>query len=249
MRIVVVGGTGVVGSKVVRDLKTRGHEAVAAAPSTGVDVVTGAGVKEVLEGADAVVDVMNAPSWADQDVLDFFRTTTANLLVAEAVTGVGHHVAVSIVGADGLPDSGYLRAKVAQEELVENGSIPFTIVRSTQFFEFLRGIADSMTDGNVVRATPAKFQPIASDDVAKLVTDAAVAASVNGRIEIAGPEAIGLDELLRTVLAADADARQVVADPHARYFGTELTDTSLVPGGPARLGTIRLTDWLTASIR
>ena len=244
MKIVVVGGTGLVGSKVVADLASRGHEAVAAAPSTGVDVVTGAGLKEALEGADVVVDVMNAPSWADQDVLDFFRTTTANLLAAEAVTGVGHHVAVSIVGADSLPDSGYLRAKVAQEQLIEPGAIPFTIIRSTQFFEFLRGIADSMTDGNEVRATPAKFQPIASDDVASLVTDAAVAAPVNARVEIAGPEAIGLDDLLRTVLAADGDARQIVTDPHARYFGTELAYTSLIPHGPARLGAIRLTEWL-----
>jgi len=249
VKIVVVGGTGLVGSKVVADLKSRGHEAVAAAPSTGVDVVTGAGVKEALERADVVVDVMNAPSWADQDVLDFFRTTTANLLATEAVTGVGHHVAVSIVGADALPDSGYLRAKVAQEQLIETGSIPFTIVRSTQFFEFLRGIADSMTDGNEVRATPAKFQPIASDDVASFVTDAAIAAPVNGRIEIAGPEAIGLDDLVRTVFAADGDARQVVTDSHARYFGTELTDASLIPHGPARLGTISLADWLTTHPR
>lgn len=244
MKIVVVGGSGLIGSKVVADLRARGHEAVAASPSTGVDVVTGAGVKEALEGASVVVDVMNAPSWADQDVLDFFRTTTTNLLAAEAMTGVAHHVAVSIVGADRLPDGGYLRAKVAQEALIEQGTIPFTIVRSTQFFEFLRGIADSATEDGVVRVTPAKFQPIASDDVATFVTDAALDAPVNGRVEIAGPEAIGLDVLLRTVLEADGDRRSVEPDPHARYFGTELTDTSLVPLGAARIGRIGFAEWL-----
>jgi uncharacterized protein YbjT (DUF2867 family) len=244
MKVVVVGGSGLVGSRVVTDLRSRGHEAVVAAPSTGVDVYAGQGVKEVLDGADVVVDVMNSPSWADDAVLDFFRTTTANLLAAEAVTGVGHHVALSIVGADGLPDSGYLRAKVAQEQLIEQGDIPYTIVRSTQFHEFLRGIADSMTDGDVVRTTPARFQPIAADDVATFVTDAAVAAPVNGRIEIAGPDSVGLDELIRTVFAADGDTRSVVTDPHGQYFGTELTDTSLVPQGPARTGSITLAEWL-----
>lgn len=246
MKIVVVGGSGLIGSKVVADLQSRGHEAVAASPSTGVDVVTGAGLKEVLDGADVVVDVMNAPSWADDDVLAFFRTTTANLLAAEAVTDVGYHVAVSIVGADLLPDGGYLRAKVAQEQLIENGAIPFTIVRSTQFFEFLRGIADAATKGDVVRVSPAKFQPIAAEDVARLVTDAALDAPLNARVDIAGPDAIGLDVLLRTVLEADGDARSVVADPHARYFGTELTDTSQIPHGPARLGSIAFADWLAS---
>jgi uncharacterized protein YbjT (DUF2867 family) len=246
MKVVVVGGTGLIGSKVVADLRARGHEAIAASPGTGVDVVTGAGLKEALEGASAVIDVMNAPSWADQDVLDFFTTTTSNLLAAETVTGVTHHVAVSIVGADRLPDGGYLRAKVAQEALIEQGAIPFTIVRSTQFFEFLRGIADSATDDGVVRASPAKLQPIAADDVATFVTDAALAAPVNGRVEIAGPEAIGLDVLLRTVLETDGDRRTVESDPHAPYFGTELTDSSLVPLGSARIGQVGFAEWLAA---
>lgn len=244
MKVVVVGGTGLVGSKVVANLQARGHEAVVAAPSTGVDVVTGDGVKEVLDGAHVVLDVLNSPSWEDQAVLDFFRTTSSHLLAAEANAGVGHHVALSIVGADGLPDSGYLRAKVAQEQVIEQADVPYTIVRSTQFFEFLRGIADAATEGDVVRVTPAKFQPIAADDVATFVTDAVVAEPINGRIEIAGPEAVGLDELVRTVFDADGDTRSVVADDHARYFGTELTDTSLVPHGAARIGQIRLADWL-----
>ena len=246
MKIVVVGGSGLIGSKVVADLRERGHEAIAASPSTGVDVVTGAGLKEVLDAAEVVVDVMNAPSWEDHAVLDFFRTTTTNLLAAEAVTGVGHHVALSIVGADRNPDGGYLRAKVAQEELIEHGAIPYTIIRSTQFFEFLRGIADALTDGDVVRAPTAKFQPIAADDVARLVTEAAVDQPVNGRVDIAGPNALGLDVLLTTVLEADGDPRSVVGDAHARYFGTEVTDTSLVPLGSARLGSVGFSDWLAA---
>jgi uncharacterized protein YbjT (DUF2867 family) len=246
VKIVVMGGTGLVGSKVVADLQTRGHDAVAASPSTGVDAVTGEGLKEVLDGAQVVVDLLNSPSFADGPVLDFFRTTTANLLAAEAVTGVGHHVAVSIVGADGLPDSGYLRAKVAQEELIEQGSTPYTIIRSTQFFEFLRPTADSATEGSVVRVPAAKFQPIAASDVAQFVSETALDEPVNGRIEIAGPDAIGLDVLIRTVLAADGDVRSVVTDPHARYFGTELTDTSLVPHGSARLGGTTFADWLSA---
>lgn len=244
MKIVVVGGTGMVGSKIVDALRERGHDAVAAAPNTGVDVVTGAGLKEVLEGANVVVDVANSPSFEDQAVLDFFRTTSHNLLAAEADAGIAHHVAVSIVGADRLPDSGYLRAKVAQEDVIEQGSVPFTIVRSTQFFEFMRGIADSATEGNIVRATTATFQPIAAEDVARLVVDSALSAPINGRTEIGGPEKIGLDELLRAVLAADGDPREVVGDPHAHYFGTEMTDTSLVPLGAARLGSIRFADWL-----
>ena len=246
MKIVVMGGTGLIGRKVVDGLTERGHEAVAAAPRTGVDVITGEGVKEVLEGAQVVVDVLNSPSFADQAVLDFFRTSTSTMLAAEAAAGVEHHVAVSIVGADRLPDGGYLRAKVAQEELIEAGGVPYTIVRATQFFEFLRPIADTATEGSVVRVPPAKFQPIAADDVARFVTEAALAAPVNGRIEIAGPEQIGLDVLLRTVFEADGDSREVVTDVHARYFGTELTDTSLVPHGPARIGAVRFADWLAA---
>lgn len=246
MKIVVMGGTGLIGRKVVADLTERGHEAIAASPRTGVDVITGGGVKEVLEGAQVVVDVLNSPSFEDQAVLDFFRTSTATMLAAEAGAGVEHHVAVSIVGADRLPDGGYLRAKVAQEELIEAGEVPYTIVRATQFFEFLRPIADTATEENVVRVSPAKFQPIAADDVARFVAETALAAPVDGRIEIAGPEQIGLDVLLRTVLEADGDPREVVADVHARYFGTELTDTSLVPHGPARIGAVRFADWLAA---
>jgi uncharacterized protein YbjT (DUF2867 family) len=247
MKIVVMGGTGLIGRKVVADLTERGHEAIAASHRTGVDVITGEGVKEVLDGAQVVVDVLNSPSFEDQAVLDFFRTSTSTMLAAEAGAGVEHHVAVSIVGADRLPDGGYLRAKVAQEELIESGGVPYTIVRATQFFEFLRPIADTATEGSVVRVSPAKFQPIAADDVARFVTDAALDAPVNGRIEISGPEQLGLDVLLRTVLEADGDPREVVADAHARYFGTELTDTSLVPHGPARIGAVRFADWLAAN--
>jgi uncharacterized protein YbjT (DUF2867 family) len=236
-----------VGSNVVTKLRERGHDVIAAAPSTGVDAVTGEGLDTAIEGADAVVDLLNSPSWADQDVLDFFRRTSTHLLAAEAKANVGHHVALSIVGADLLPDSGYLRAKVAQEELIEQGGIPYTIVRSTQFMEFLRGIADSMTDSGVVRAMAAKFQPIAAEDVAEFVTDAVLAPPVNGRIEIAGPEAQNLDALLNAVLVADRDARRVLVDPHARYFGTELSDGELTPQGAARLGRIGLAEWLAAN--
>ncbi len=203
----------------------------------------------MLDGAQVVLDVLNAPSWEDQAVLDFFRATSSQLLAAEANAGVAHHVALSIVGADKLPDGGYLRAKVAQELLIEQGGIPYTIVRSTQFLEFLRGIADSATEGDVVRATSATFQPIAADDVAAFVTDAVLADPVNGIVEIAGPDAAGLDVLLRTVLEADGDPRSVVADPDAPYFGTRVTDTDLVPQGPARLGGIGLAAWLTAHPR
>jgi len=208
--------------------------------------VTGAGLDAVLQGAQVVLDVLNSPSWADQDVLDFFRTTTSQLLAAEAKAGVSHHVALSIVGAELLPDSGYLRAKVAQEQIIEDSGIPYTIVRSTQFFEFLRGIADSMTDGGVVRAMTAQFQPIAADDVAAFVADAVVAEPANGRVEIAGPESRGLNDLLSTVLSTDGDDRTVLVDPKARYFGTELADGSLIPNGPARLGRIDLAQWLAA---
>lgn len=246
MKIVVVGGSGRIGGSVVENLRTRGHQAVVAAPTTGVDVVTGSGLREVLDGAQVVVDVANAPSWEDDAVLEFFRTASQNLVAAEAQAGVGHHVALSIVGADRLPDSGYLRAKIAQEHAIELGTVPYTIVRSTQFFEFLRGIADAATEGGVVRVAPALFQPIAADDVATFVSDVALEPPTNGRVEIAGPEPIGLDVLIQDVLAADGDARRVIADPHARYFGAELTDSSLVPLGSARLGPTRFTDWLAA---
>jgi uncharacterized protein YbjT (DUF2867 family) len=246
MKIVVVGGTGLIGSQVVAGLQARGHEAVAAAPSTGVNTVTGDGLDEVLRGADVVVDVANSPSFEDHAVLEFFRTAGRTLLAAEAKAGVRHHVALSVVGADGLPDSGYLRAKVVQEELIEQAGIPYTVIRATQFFEFLRPIADSMTQDGVVVAPPALFQPIAAVDVAAAVTDVAVDAPANGQVEIAGPDAIGLDELLRRVLAADGDARHVEADVHARYFGTEVTDSSLVPQGAVRLGRIDLDEWLAS---
>jgi len=246
MKIVVIGGTGLIGSQVVANLRGRGHEAVAAAPSTGVDTITGAGLAEALAGADVVVDVANSPSFEDDAVMEFFRTAGTNLLDAEASAGVRHHVALTIVGAERLPDSGYLRAKVAQEALIEASDVPYTIVRATQFFEFLRAIADAGTEGDTVRLPSANLQPIAARDVAAAVTEAAVADPVNGTVEIGGPEPIGMDVLVRRVLAADGDGRTVIGDPHARYFGTELDDRSLTPGAGARLGATNLDAWLAA---
>ncbi|MFB9833618.1 SDR family oxidoreductase [Actinoallomurus acaciae] len=243
MKFVVIGGTGLIGSQVVRGLRERGHEAVAAAPSTGVNTLTGEGLAEAVTGASVVVDVSNSPSFEDGPVLEFFATSTRNLLAAEAVAGVGHHVVLSVVGAEGLPESGYLRAKVAQHELVEGSSTPFTIVQATQFFEFVGGIADSGTEDGVVRMAPVSFQPIAGEDVARVVVEAAVAAPVNGRVEVGGPERFRMDEFFRAVLAARDDPRGVVTDPHARYFGTELTDRSLVPDDDAARGEIRYRDW------
>ena len=245
MKIVVIGGTGLIGSKVVNILHQRGHEVVAASPSSGVNTLTGEGLAEALKGAEVVVDLANAPNWEDKAVMEFFQTAGRNLLAAEKAAGVGHHIALTIVGADRLPASGYLRAKVAQENLIKTAGVPFTIVRSCQFFEFAKGLVQSATEGQTVRLSPALMQPIASDDVAAIVTDVVVAEPSNGTIEIAGPERIRMDELARRFLSATGDPRKVTTDVHALYFGTELNDQSLVPAGKARLGTTRFEEWLS----
>jgi uncharacterized protein YbjT (DUF2867 family) len=248
MKIVVIGGTGLVGSKLVSKLRQSGHEVVAASPNSGVNTITGEGLAEALAGARVVVDVANSPSFEDRAVLEFFETSGRNLLVAEAAARVGHHVALSIVGADRVPDSGYLRAKVAQERLIKASKIPYTIVRSTQFFEFTSGIAQSATTGQTVRLSPAILQPIASDDVVAALAEVTVGPPANGTIEIAGPERLSLEALVRRFLSASKDTRQVVADAHARYFGAELNDGSLTPGDKARLGRTRFEDWLSRFI-
>jgi uncharacterized protein YbjT (DUF2867 family) len=249
MKIVVIGGAGLIGRMVVQNLRERGHDAVAADLNTGVNTITGQGLDSALAAARVVVDVTNSPSFEDAAVLEFFQTSGRNLLKAEVKAGVGHHVALSIVGADRLPDSGYLRAKVAQEQLIEAAGQPYTIIRSTQFFEFLRGIADSATDGDTVTVPTANLQPIAAQDVAAAVTEAAVSDPINGVIEIGGPAAISFTELIRDVLNADNDPRTVVGAPHARYFGTELTDASLTPGPDARLGPTTFAEWLAVNHR
>jgi uncharacterized protein YbjT (DUF2867 family) len=244
MRIVIVGGTGLIGSQVVQNLRARGDEAVPASPNTGVNTITGEGLDAALVAAQVVVDVANSPSFEDRAVLEFFQTSGRNLLKAEANAGVRHHVALTIVGADRVPDSGYMRAKVAQEDLIRGSGVPYTIIRSTQFFEFMRATADAATDGGIVRVPSADLQPIAAIDVAAAVSEVAVSDPVNGVIEIAGPERIKFPELIRAVLAADNDPRQVVGDEHARYFGTELTDNSITAGADARLGRTSFADWL-----
>lgn len=244
MKIVVIGGTGLIGSNVVRRLRAIGHETVAASPNTGVNTLTGQGLAEALRGAQVVVDVSNSPSFEDRAVMDFFQTSGHNLLAAEAAAGVGHHVALSVVGTDRLPDSGYFRAKVAQEALIRAAGRPYTLLRATQFFEFVEGIVQAGADGDVVRLSPALIQPIAADDVAAALADLAVAAPVNGTVEVGGPERFPLDELARTFLAARADRREVIADVHARYFGSALDDRSLVAAAGARIGPTRLSDWL-----
>ena len=244
MKIVVIGGTGLIGSNVVRRLRAIGHETVAASPNTGVNTLTGQGLAEALRGAQVVVDVSNAPSFEDRAVMDFFQTSGHNLLAAEAAAGVGHHVALSVVGTDRLPDSGYFRAKVAQEALIKAAGRPYTLLRATQFFEFVEGIVQAGADGDVVRLSPALIQPIAADDVAAALADLAVAAPVNGTVEVGGPERFPLDELARMFLAARADRREVIADVHARYFGSALDDRSLVAAAGARIGPTRLSDWL-----
>jgi uncharacterized protein YbjT (DUF2867 family) len=244
MKIVVIGGTGLIGTKLVNKLRQGGHDVVAAAPDTGVNTITGEGLAEALAGAQVVVDVANSPSFEDRAALEFFQTSGRNLLAAEAAAGVRHHVALSIVGADRVTESGYLRAKLAQEHLVEASKIPFTIVRSTQFFEFMGGIAKDATTDQTVRVSPASLQPIAAEDVATALAEVAVAAPANGTIELAGPERLGLDELVRRFLGAMKDARQVVADVHARYFGAELNDRSLTPGDRPHLGQTHFADWL-----
>jgi uncharacterized protein YbjT (DUF2867 family) len=247
MKIVVIGGTGLIGSSLVEKLRRDGHEPLAAAPNTGVNTITGEGLAEALQGAQVVVDVANAPAWEDDAVLEFFQTSSRNLLAVEATAGVGHHVALSVVGTDRLPDSGYFRAKVAQEELVKAGPIPYTIVRATQFFEFIGRIADSSSDGDTVRLSPVLVQPEAADDVAGTLADVAVGAPLNDTVELAGPEAFRLDELAQRVLRAKGDPRQVTADAHARYFGAELDDSSLTPGDGARIAPTRFEDWLSQS--
>jgi uncharacterized protein YbjT (DUF2867 family) len=249
MKIVVIGGSGLIGSKLVNKLRESGHDPLAASPDSGVDTLTGEGLAEALEGAQVVVDVSNAPAWDDAAVLDFFLRSSRNVLAAEAAAGVGHHVVLSVVGADRLPDSGYLRAKVAQEDLIKAGTIPCTILRATQFFEFIGRVADSSTAGNTVRLAPALVQPEAADDVAAALADVAVDAPVNGIVELAGPEPFRLDELARRVLSANNDPRQVSADIHARYFGAELNDQSLIPGDDARIAPTRFEDWLSQSAK
>ncbi|BAK77327.1 NmrA family protein [Pseudogulbenkiania sp. NH8B] len=247
MKIVVIGGTGLIGSKTVPILRQAGHEVVAASPKSGVNTITGEGLQEVMSGAQVVIDLSNAPSWEDQAVLEFFQTSGRNVHAAEAAAGVQHHVALSIVGTDRMPGNGYFRAKVAQEKLIEASGIPYTIIRSTQFMEFLGGIADSSTDGNTVRLAPGLFQPIASDDVAALVADVALTAPRNGIVEIAGPERAPFSEIVARYLKAIGDRREVVSDPEARYFGGRVEEYSLVPLGEARLGSIGLDEWLRRS--
>lgn len=248
MKIVVIGGSGLIGKNLVKRLGEAGHQVVAASPSTGVNTITGEGVAEVLVDAQIVVDVANSPSFEDQAVFTFFETSGRNLLAAEAVAGVRHHVALSVVGSDRLPESGYLRAKVAQEALIKASGIPYTIVRATQFFEFVGAIAQSASDGQTMRLSPAFLQPIFSGDVAAALADVALGAPVNGIVEVAGPEKIRLDELVRRFLRAHNDTHQVITDIHARYFGTELNDQSLTPGDGARIAPTRFDDWLSRSV-
>ena len=249
MKIVVIGGTGLIGSKLVEKLRKDGHEPLAASPESGVNAVTGEGLAEALDGAQVVVDVANAPVWDDAAVLEFFQASSRNLLAVETAAGVGHHVTLSVVGTDRLPESGYLRAKLAQEELVKAGPVPYTIVRATQFFEFIGRIADSGTDGDTVRLSPALVQPEAADDVVSTLADVAVGAPLNDAVELGGPEAFPLDELARRFLDANGDPRQVTADVHARYFGAELDDRSLTPGDDARIAPTRFEDWLSQSAK
>ncbi|MFG6201070.1 SDR family oxidoreductase [Nonomuraea sp. JJY05] len=243
MKIVVVGGTGLIGSKLVTKLGEHGHEAVAAAPSTGVDTLTGEGLAEVLAGAQVVVDVSNSPSFEPAAVMEFFETSTRNLLAAEAAAGVGHHVALSVVGTERMPDNGYFAAKIVQEQLIEKSGIPFSLVHATQFFEFVRAIADAATDGDTVRIAPVQFQPIAGEEVAQAVGRVAVGQPLNGRVEVGGPDNVRMDEFFRDVLAAWGDPRTVVSDPQARYYGSVPGERTLVPGEGAILGTIRYRDW------
>jgi uncharacterized protein YbjT (DUF2867 family) len=244
MKIVVIGGSGLIGSQVVRALNEQGHEAVAASPSSGVNALTGDGLDEALRGADVVVDVSNSPSFEDAAVLNFFETSTGNLLSAEATAGVRHHVALSVVGADRADQSGYMRAKVAQERLIEDSQVPYTIVRATQFFEFVGAIADEATDGTTIRLSPAFIQPMAASDVAAAVVTAAEGEPVNGIVEVGGPEKFRFEEFIRGYLQSTADTREVTSDPNARYFGALLDDDTIVPGSGATLYETRFEDWL-----
>jgi uncharacterized protein YbjT (DUF2867 family) len=243
MKIVVIGGTGLIGSKLVTRMGEQGHEMVAAAPDTGVNTLTGDGLADALDDASVVIDVSNSPSFEDTAVMRFFETSTRNLLAAETVAGAAHHVALSVVGTERLPESGYFRAKIAQEHLIEKSSVPYSIVHATQFFEFVGSIADAATVDGTVRVAPVLFQPIAGDDVAHAVARVAIGSPLNGRIEVAGPERFRMDEFFREALAARHDPRAVVTDPHARYFGAELSEGTLVPAGDAILTETRYRDW------
>jgi uncharacterized protein YbjT (DUF2867 family) len=247
MKIVVIGGTGLIGKKLVAILRASGHEVTAASPSSGVNAITGEGLKEALADAEVLVDVANSPSFEDKAVLEFFETSGRNLLAAEEVAGVRHHVALSVVGADRLPESGYMRAKVAQERLIQTSKIPYTIVRATQFFEFVGAIAQAATNGKTVRLPSALMQPIVSDDVAAALAEVAVAKPLNGMVELAGPEPIRMDELVRRFLSVTRDARQVKADPEAQYYGTAVNDRSLTPGANPRVGKMSFGEWLNHS--
>src|SRR5213079_2640176 len=245
MKIVVIGGTGLIGSKTVAILRQGGHEVVAASPKSGINSITGEGLKEAIAGAQVVIDLANSPSFEDKAVLEFFETSGRNLLAAEAAAGVGHHVALSVVGTDRLLASGYFRAKMAQENLIKASRIPYTILRSTQFFEFVSGIAQSATEGQTVRLPPALLQPIVSDDVAAVMADTALAEPLNGTVELAGPEPIRQDDLARQFLSATRDARTVITDSKALYYGVAVNDQSLMPGDNPRLGPTRFADWLS----
>jgi len=247
MKIVVIGGSGLIGKKLVNNLRQQGHQVVAASPSSGVNTLTGEGLAEALTGAEVVVDVANAPSWEDKAVMEFFETTGRNLLAAEAAAKVRHHVALSVVGAERLLASGYFRAKMAQENLIKASRIPYTIVRATQFFEFVGGIAESASDGHTLRLPPAMMQPIAADDVAAALADIAVEEPLNGTIELAGPEPIRMDELVLRFLSANHDTRQVTTDVQALYYGIKVNDQSLTPGDHPRIGPTRFGDWLDRS--
>ena len=244
MKIVVIGGTGLIGSRLVPKLREHGHETIAASPKSGVNTVTGEGLEKALKGAAVVVDVSNAPSWEDKEVMEFFETSTRNLLAQEQAAGVRHHVALSVVGSERMPESGYFRAKVAQEDLIKRSPVPYSIVRATQFFEFVNGIADFSTDGSKVRLPSALIQPMAADDVASAVGQVAMGPPVNGTVEVGGPEQFHLDELVRQALAAWKDPREVVTDPHARYYGITVSEKTLVPGDGARLVQTRFKTWL-----
>jgi uncharacterized protein YbjT (DUF2867 family) len=249
MKIVVIGGTGLIGSKLVNKLGEHGHEAVAAAPNTGVNSITGEGLTDALKGASVVVDVTNSPSWEDAAVLKFFETSTRNLLAYGEAAGVGHHVALSVVGTERLLESGFFRAKLAQENLIKASSMPYTIVRATQFFEFVKAIADSSTEGNQVRLPSALIQPMAADDVASALDKIVTSSPLNRTIEIGGPEKFHLGELARRALAAFHDSRTVITDPHARYYGIQVSERSLIPDNDARLGETRFEDWLTQATK
>jgi uncharacterized protein YbjT (DUF2867 family) len=247
VKIVVIGGSGLIGKKLVNNLRLQGQEVVAASPSSGVNAITGEGLAEALAGAQVVIDVANAPSWEDQAVLDFFETSGRNLLSAEATAGVRHHIALSVVGTERLLASGYFRAKLAQETLIKASRVPYTIVRATQFFEFAGGIAQFATEGTTVRLPSALIQPILSDDVAAALADVAIAEPLNDTVELAGPEPVPMDELIRRYLSAKGDSRKVITDPEALYYGVKVNDQSLTPGAHPRLGTTRFEDWLKQS--